>query len=136
MSFSLSKASLPFFIIVSPLYCSRSICVSLSLSAKNETLFISFPIILTNASKASSYVNPSTPLSERKMTGYFPMYSSHSSLLPEIYKPSNKALSVPISKKLLSMLILRVFPKRRGRVKSVTSLQFNKSCSISLVLST
>ena len=33
------------------------------------------------------------------------------------------------------MLILRVFPKRLGRVKRVPSLQFNKSCSISLVLS-
>ena len=136
MSFSLSKTSLPFFIIVSPLYCSCSICVSLSLSARKDRRVTSFPIILTKASKASSYVNPSTPLSERKMTGNFPIYSSHSSLLPEIYKPSNNALSVPMSKKLLSMLILRVFPKRRGRVKSVTSLQFNKSCSISLVLST
>lgn len=79
---------------------------------------------------------PSTPLSDRKMTGYFPIYSSQSSLLPEIYKPSNKDLSVPISKKLFNMLILRVFPKRRGRVKRVTSLHLYKSYSISLVLST
>ena len=118
------------------LYLSLSFSESASLHSKNLNLSASFPISSVIMYLASSKELPSTPFNDRKITGYFPIYSSHSSLLPEIYKPSNKALSVPISKKLLSMLILRVFPKRRGRVKSVTSLQFNKSCSISLVLST
>ena len=78
---------------------------------------------------------PSTPLNERNMTGYLPICSSQSTLLPEIYKPSNKDLSIPISKKLLSILILSVFPKRLGRVKRVTFPHPCKSCSISLVLS-
>ena len=66
---------------------------------------------------------------------YFPKYSSHKSVFSEIYSPSNKDLSVPISKKLLNILILSVFPKRLGLVKRFTFPHADSSCSISLVLS-
>ena len=85
---------------------------------------------------ASSKVSPSTPLKERKITGYFPIYSAHISLFFEIYSPSNKDGSTPVSKKARSILIFSVFPKRRGRVKRFTFPQFCKSCSMSFVLST
>ena len=42
--------------------------------------------------------------------------------------PENGEGSAPISKKFFSMLILSVFPKRRGLVKRFTSPQFCKSC--------
>ena len=47
------------------------------------------------------------------------MYASHSAVSFEIASPSNSDLSVPISKKLLSMLMFSVLPKRRGLVNSV-----------------
>ena len=84
---------------------------------------------------ASSNERPSALLSDRKITGYFPIYLSQSSLLFEIYKPSNNDSSAPVSKKALSILMFRVFPKRRGLVKRVTSPPVSTNCSISFVLS-
>ena len=56
------------------------------------------------------------------------MYASHSAVSFEIASPSNSDLSVPISKKLLSILMFSVLPKRRGRVNRFTSPQlFNRS---------
>ena len=81
-------------------------------------------------------VNPSTPLSDRKITGYFPIYSLHNSVLFEIYKPSNNELSVPISKNLWSILIFKDFPNRLGLVNKFTFPQLFKSISINPVLST
>ena len=57
------------------------------------------------------------------------------SLFLEIYRPSKGDLSIPISKKVRNILILSVFPKRRGRVNRFTFPQFCKSCSINFVLS-
>ena len=85
-------------------------------------------IILRSAPQASSKSNPSTPFSEIKITGYFPIYLSHSAVSLEIIKPSNSVLSAPISKKFFSILMFSVFPKRQGRVNRLTSPQlFNKS---------
>ena len=52
-----------------------------------------------------------------------------------IYNPSNNDSSASISKKERNILIFKVLPKRRGRVKRVTSPPVSTNCSISFVLS-
>ena len=42
-------------------------------------------IVIFSMLLASSKFNPSTPFSERKITGYCPIYSSHNSLFAAIY---------------------------------------------------
>ena len=106
-----------------------------SLCNKKPSRDISVRMINRSLSYASSNVSPSTPLSERKITGNLPMYASHKDVSFEIARPSNSALSVPISKKLFSMLMFSVLPNRRGRVNRFTSPQLFSKSRIKVVLS-
>ena len=69
-------------------------------------------------------VNPSTLFNERKITGYFPRYSSQSSLFSAIYNPSNNDASAPISKKELCEEYLGKYPVIFLSLKSVEGLTF------------
>ena len=126
---------LPLSKAISALYCAFSFSDSLSLSAKNSYRWASLPIISIIRYLAFSNFSPTTLFSEKNMTGYFPICSSHSSLFLDIYRPSNRDLSVPSSKNERSILMLRVFPNLRGRVNNVTLLQLSNNCSIRFVLS-
>ena len=132
---SSSIENFPFCIPVIALYCHFSSSERLSLSKRKSKRCASLPISSVIRYFALSKVNPSTLLSDRKITGYFPIYSSQSALFSAIYKPSNKEASAPVSKKARNMLMFKVFPKRRGRVNSVTSPPVSTNCSISFVLS-
>ena len=77
-----------------------------------------------------------TPAKLKKITGYVPCSCLYFSLF-HILSPSNKSARPEylFEKKQLSMLILRVFPKRRGRVMSVTSSPASHHASMRPVLS-
>ena len=87
-------------------------------------------------SNASSKFKASTLFNETEITGYCPIYLSHSALFLEIYNPSKSVLSVPISKKLCSILILSDFPNLLGLVKRLATPPRLTSVSINPVLST
>ena len=131
-----SIALVPLCSEIIALYRSLSFSDRCSLSARKPNLSASILISSIIRYLASSKFNPSTLLRDRKITGYFPIYSSQSALFSAMYKPSNSDASEPISKKERSMLIFSVLPKRRGRVKRVTLPPVSTNCSISFVLST
>ena len=126
---------IPLFNEIIALYRFFSFSDRCSLSSKNPNRSASRPINSVMRYLASSKVNPSTLFNGRKITGYFPIYSSQSSLFFVIYNPSNNDSSASISKKERNILIFKVLPKRRGRVKRVTSPPVSTNCSISFVLS-
>ena len=118
------------------LYISFSLEEIRSLSKRKLKRLASLPITSTKRYFASSKLSPSTFFKVMKTTGYLPINELHSCLFSEIYNPSNKEGFAPISRKHLSILILRVLPNRRGRVKRFTLPPLANSCSISFVLST
>ena len=113
--------------------CSSS--VSRSLCIKNWNCIASFPIILLSIAFASAKLSPVALFNVRDITGYFPIYLSHSFFSLEISSPSKSAPSLPLPKKYFSMLIFRVFPKRLGRVNKFTYAIFSSRSFIRPVLS-
>ena len=121
---------------ISCLYCWRSISSSMSLWSRNLKRIASSPIAQRSIPFAPSKLLPLAPFRLIDMTGNFPMYFSQSSFSFDISRPSKSVLSVPILKKYFSMLIVRVLPKRLGRVKRFTFPGISNSALISPVLST
>ena len=94
---------------------------------------------MTNLKRLNAFSNDVPPMSlkDKKIVGYWFIQSAHSAWFPEISNPlNNRSLSCEISKKFASILIPKVFPKRRGRVIKVTCAGvFSKRVDISPLLS-